>query len=51
MLVPEDVLVASARRRTRAFNPGRLVGVALSRRPTTSGDGARHDTVGKTGRP
>ncbi len=33
MLVPEDVLVASERRRTRAFNPGRLVTVALGRRP------------------
>ena len=51
MLVPEDVLLASAQRRTRAFGPRRLIAIALSRRPTTSGDGARHDTVGKTGRP
>ncbi len=33
MLVPHDVLVASERRRARAYNPGRLVGVALGRRP------------------
>jgi diacylglycerol kinase family enzyme len=33
MLVPRDVLVAWEQRRARAYNPGRLVGVALGRRP------------------
>jgi len=33
MLVPRDVLAASEQRRARAYNPGRLIGVALGRRP------------------
>ncbi len=58
MLVPEDVLVASAQRRARAFSPGRLVAVALGRpaahrgaAPAAAGGGARRDAVAKTGRP
>jgi diacylglycerol kinase family enzyme len=49
MLVPDAVLLASARRRTRALSPRRLLAVALGRRPTPSSAGP--DAVGKTGRP
>jgi diacylglycerol kinase family enzyme len=46
MLVPEDVQVASAQRRARAFNPGSLIAMALGRRPAALGDG----TPAKAGR-
>ncbi len=42
MLVPDDVLLASAQRRTRAFSPRRLADVALGR--PASDDGARAAT-------
>ena len=40
MLVPEDVLAASERRRARGYSPRGLVEVALGRRPAVLGDGA-----------
>jgi diacylglycerol kinase family enzyme len=43
MLVPEDVLVASERRRTRGYSPRTLVDVVLGRRASLPGSGRRAD--------
>jgi diacylglycerol kinase family enzyme len=48
MLVPEDVLLAAARRRTRTFSPRRLIAIALGRRPAAAG-GEVHDAVATSG--